>query len=200
MKKILNYIICTILCIHILLLNVLAASGYQGYILYRDGNGVNLFWHTGIAVESSEDDADFVVHAMKGEIVETASWENFLASQEFMGLYTISGVYTSSDRDIIVEDALWLLDYDIPYDITTQLHYNVDDVSGNYVYPRHIGTMRCDGVVEYVFELNGYRIYGSDDYWDISYKSEDNQEHHSGFKITPASQADYLVYCHDDIP
>ncbi len=46
-----------------------------------------------------------------------------------------------------------------------------------------------DGVVEYCYELRGYRIYGSDDYWNISRATFNHLAHHSLALITSKTQA-----------
>ena len=182
-------------------ISISAASGLQGYVVYRDGAGFNIDWHAAMVVKPSlSTDINPIVHTTNSlNTVIADTWDDFLDGNEYHGVYTISGIYTSSDRDVIVEDTLWLTEYDIPYTLPLQVDYSVSDVSGNYVMPRHIEGMRCDGVVEYVFELNDFRIYGSDNYWDVTYKSSSNKQEHSILQVTPSIQAGLLIYCHDEV-
>lgn len=199
-KRVLKSIIMFILMLT-LTTSVFAASGYQGYIVYREGSSFNPDWHTAIVVEPSLIyDSYPIVHARGSSYYANVdTWSHFLNGEDYIGLYTVNGIYTSSDRDVIIEDALWLTEYDIPYTWSYQLDYNINSGSGNYVMPSIIDGIRCDGVVEYIFELNNFRIFGSDSDWDISYKSSTNKSAHSTLHVAPSIQAGCLIYCHNNI-
>ncbi len=60
--------------------------------------------------------------------------------------------------------------------------------------------MRCDGVVEYIYEWYGYRVYGSNDYWDVTEHSAKIKDHHSGIAITLKKQTNYLALVKSSLP
>lgn len=61
--------------------------------------------------------------------------------------------------------------------------------------------MRCDGLVGYIYEWYGDRVYGPDDNWDVSLSSAWIQNLHIGDAITPKSQAQqYLKRMATDLP
>ena len=55
--------------------------------------------------------------------------------------------------------------------------------------PYDIKSLRCDGIVEYCYEWQNVRIFGSDARWDISKNDQGNKDHHSGTATTPKKQA-----------
>ncbi len=55
------------------------------------------------------------------------------------------------------------------------------------IEPYDIASLRCDGLVEYCYEYYGYRVFGSDDSWDIS--KPGSTFHHSASNIMPKVQA-----------
>lgn len=63
------------------------------------------------------------------------------------------------------------------------------------IEPYDIASLRCDGFVEYCYEYYGYRVYGPNGGWDISYPSLANKDNHSLNYIMPKSQAqDFLDF------
>lgn len=72
--------------------------------------------------------------------------------------------------------------------------------AGKWVSPSEVSSMRCDGVVEYIYEYYGFRVYGSSSDWDVSKASFDIREKHSRTNITPKKQVNYLTLVDDDVP
>ncbi|MGV8908094.1 MAG: hypothetical protein ACOH1Y_03870 [Propionicimonas sp.] len=68
------------------------------------------------------------------------------------------------------------------------------------VDPSEIKGLRCDGVVEYVYEWYDYRICGNDTYWDVTKSSFLGQDAHSGNAVTPKSQAGFMTRITTDLP
>jgi len=85
----------------------------------------------------------------------------------------------------------------IPYTLTYQVWYDLDD-AGTYVAPSQIIEMRCDGVVEYIYEWYGFRVYGNDNYWDVTKNSFWAREEHSAAWIYPKTQRNYLTWVTND--
>ena len=59
----------------------------------------------------------------------------------------------------------------------------------NKYQPSDILGIRCDGFVEYCYEYNNIKVFGSDSYWNISLTDSRCQDEHGGFLLTPKSQA-----------
>ncbi len=78
------------------------------------------------------------------------------------------------------------------YKFWGQIDYEADN--STWVYPRHITKIRCDGVIEYVYEWHGYRVGGADGKWDISRNLRSNYNEHDGFNITPRKQNRELLF------
>lgn len=184
MQKIVK--ICLGMLIFILSSVSVFASGYEGMAVYRDGVAMNLNWHAGICTKRDLDSYKPVIHiGGYGYNVSRAyydgSEDSFLGDpdddNEFKGVYWDNDYSVSYYDDEVEETAFDLLDYDISYDFFSMLSEN-SDCSGNIISPREIGTLRCDGLVEYCFEKNDIKVqdgYYSDPdnhdleyYWDIS--------------------------------
>ena len=168
-----------------------AADGFKGYAVYRDG-AILENWHTGIMSNSHPKKNNPVIHAGEGgntnNTVRYGKWDSFVpGSKNFKGFYCpnsgIPDLYVNS----IVSVAYAMTLENILYTPLKQLDYT--STNNMFVHPGEITHSRCDGVVEYSYELNDIRIYGNDDYWDISKRGSQNKKHHSGIKITPKKQA-----------
>ena len=67
--------------------------------------------------------------------------------------------------------------------------------------PNEVTKMRCDGVIEYVYEWYGFRVYGSDTRWDVTKADFWIRDAHSLFAVTPKSQArSYLTKVTSSLP
>lgn len=172
---------------------VQAASGYQGYAVYRDGVFFNTTWHAGIYIQPSSSHYSPIVHAAGGTSkVSEDSLESFLDGENYKGVYKPNNSPTSSYRDLYVAMARNLASQNISYNLAYQVYYNTSTAS-TYVQPNEVSSMRCDGVVEYIYEFYSARVYGSDAQWDVTRNDSSIRNHHSGIAITPRSQINYLT-------
>lgn len=172
-----------------------AASRYQGYAIYRDGVSASWIsggWHAAIQIEPLATSTNYAfVHATGGAKVGKTTWSGFMGGSDnmYQGLYKPKLVGISKYwRYNVYETAIELQNENITYTALEQVSYNAD-TTGNYVNPKNITSMRCDGVVEYCYEYNGIRIYGSDANWDVSLNDENVRASHFGTLITPKKQA-----------
>ncbi|MBS4025471.1 MAG: hypothetical protein KGZ96_07315 [Clostridia bacterium] len=174
--------------------NSSAATGYQGYAIYRDGVFFNYDWHAGIMDEPYSDYYLPVLHhAGSGDVVKWDSWENFLNGKNFKGVYRPNEQPSSAIRDAFVGMGRNLRTQQIPYNVMYQVYYDTSTAS-YYVQPDEISSMRCDGVVEYIYEWYYYRVYGHDTLWDVTKNDYWIRDHHGGTAITPKYQAlNYLT-------
>ena len=200
-KKIFATVVVMTMIFALLSSHLNAATGYQGYAIYRDGVFFNTTWHAGIMDEPYCDTYIYpVVHHPGSGYVKWDSWENFLDGNNFKGVYRPNSSPSSSTRDLFVAMGRKLKDEQISYNLAYQVYYDTGS-SGTWVDPSEISSMRCDGVVEYTFEWYGYRVYGSDTYWDVTKNSFLGRNHHSGTAVTPKSQAeDCLTLVTSSVP
>ena len=190
--------------ISMLLTNVNASTGLEGFAVYRDGVGkadINLTWHAAIMDEATSLTTNRpIVHAMGyGKNVDYGTWAEFMGTGKFMGVYRPKPDPAPHDRDIFKGLGRELKGEDIPYTLYDQIYYNTS-TAGTWVAPSEITMMRCDGVIEWIYEWCGFRVYGSDALWDIAKNSWFIRDHHSGIMVTPKSQPDYLVLFQHSVP
>lgn len=177
-----------------------AASGNQGYAIYRDGVFFGLDWHSGIMVEPTRTNSKPVVHAPgTGSSVKADSWTNYMNGNSFVGVYRPKTSPSSGQRDLFVGLARSLGTQNISYNLAYQIYYNTS-TTGTWVAVSDISSMRCDGVVEYVYEWYGFRVYGSNAYWDITKNDYWVRNHHSGNAVTPKIQSGYLTRISTSLP
>lgn len=184
--------------------NVNAATGYQGYAVYRDNAFINEsgIWHAGIMDEPYSTIYAPVVQAPGfGSNVQYDTWGSFMKDYQsnFMGVYKPKAATTSYDRDLFVAMGRNLVSSYIPYSVNYQMYYDTA-TAGTFVDTNEISSMRCDGVVEYIYEWYGFRVYGNDTYWDITKNSYMGRSEHSYDFISPKSQAGYLTLVTSSIP
>jgi len=165
-----------------------ASTDWSGYAIYRDGVLGNLNDHAGLMDEPDISYYKPVIHAPGiGNGVIWDSWDNFLNGNNYIGIYRPkNATMTSTLQDSFVSKARELKNAGLSYNILDQIVY--DAGSDTWVRPEHISHIRCDGVVEYVYEWYGYRVGGPDDEWDITRNLTANYWEHSGFFITPRKQ------------
>lgn len=179
-----------------------AATGNQGYAVYRDGVLANYTWHAAIMSLPHWNTSSLPVihHPGSGQWLEYGTWGEFLSGKVYQGTYRPKTAPTSANRDSFLYMARRLVDEQISYNLLYQVYYNTT-AAGTWVDPGEITSMRCDGVVEYIYEWYGFRVYGSDTYWDVTKAGWSGREHHSGTLVTPKSQAlAYLTRVTSSLP
>ncbi len=193
MKKFYARIIAMILvCSQLFSINAFAATGYQGYAAYRDGVAGPLFWHAGIMDQPSSTNGLPVTHIVAYGNVKYESWDVFLKGNKFMGIYKPKSNPSSTTRDSYVSMSRRLVSECISYNAAYQVYYDTD-AAGQWLYPEDITSMRCDGVIEYIYEYYGDRVYGDNNNWDISENNYTTRGLHSGAAVNPSSQAQYYL-------
>lgn len=181
-----------------------AATGNQGYAVYRNGvivAGVDQ-WHAALMSLPHWNSGSLpVIHARSGSNwVQYGTWPEFTNGRIYQGTYRPKVAPTSAARDDFLYVARRLVDERIPYNLAYQVYYDTD-TAGTWVEPAEITSMRCDGVVEYVYEWCGYRVYGNSTYWDVTKAGWSSREHHSGTLVTPRIQAQsYLTKITASLP
>lgn len=196
--KLLNLALLLILTISILNKmtdnsNVHAAQGYMGYAVYRDGVAGNLNDHAAIMDEGSSYDYLPVIQAVGyNDNVKYDSWANFMDGQNFIGVFRPKDLYSISETHANRFRSLARELRGIGYTVFDPIVY--DAGSSRYVEPRNITKLRCDGVIEYIYEYYGHRVSGSDNIWDISINSLTNYWEHSGLAVTPRQQHKNHLY------
>ena len=187
-KAIYSILICTVFLGTI----CRAASGSQGYALYRDGVALNLNWHGGLLVEpSTYNYGDAIVQA-SGFNTNTSyvAYNRFLDGNTFMGVYRPFTIMSDHQKDLVVATARTLAGRGIGYILEDQMKANS---TSSKFYPQHIQSLRCDGVIEYCYEYNGIKVYGGNN-WDISKNSEAEISAHKGlYNINPKRQAELYL-------
>lgn len=178
-----------------------AATGAQGYAVYR--NGVSWpwdYWHAAIMDKPSSTYTNPVIHHSGSGYVKYDSWTGFMAGNSFEGVYRPKTYISSQYRDLIAGMARQLKDDQIGYNALYQVYYDTNQ-AGAVVDPGDVSSIRCDGVVEYVYEYYGYRIYGNDSNWDITLNNFWAREDHSGNAVQPRTQAvDYMTKVQSSVP
>ncbi len=97
---------------------------------------------------------------------------------------------TSTDKTSFRNKAADLVG--ISYSALMQMdYYTIGD--GSKIEPSQITTLRCDGVVEYVYEYYGYKVGGGTSNWDISLNLAANYLAHTGSSVTPSMQYSSLL-------
>lgn len=173
--------------------SVNAATGYQGYAVYKDGTFLGYTWHAGIMQDTYSDVSytPVIQHSGQG-YAGPATWADFLGSGNFMGVFRPKVAPTSTDRSLFVGMARKLASEQISYNVAYEIWYD-RSTTGAYVTASDISSMRCDGVVEYIYEYYGFRVFGDDANWNISVNSLSGREAHSMNVVTPDKQAGCLI-------
>lgn len=164
-----------------------AATSRKGYALYRGGVLLNLNDHAGLLVENNTTSySKPIVHAIgPSGNSQLGSWTDFLDIYTFIGVYKPKNASMSSTAcSLFASKARELTG--IPYCVLDQIEYSAG--TGNYVLPEHVTKIRCDGIVEYVYEWSNHKVGGPANYWDITRNRTENMNEHTGVKITPRKQ------------
>ena len=187
-------------------LSINALSSYKGYAVYRNGvpfssspfnHHAALMYKNkitgGSSYSSYSSTAQDVIHAPgPSSTVNKASWSNFLNSNTFVAAcrpYTCGMTSTNTLQFTTKASALIGTSYTVLY----QIDYTIIN-DGSTIEPSQITNMRCDGVVEYVYEYYGYKVGGGSTTWNISKNYTVNHQAHSGVNITPQTQNSSLLY------
>lgn len=176
------------------------ASGFQGYTAYRDGvvlDGDSGEWHAAIIYGPETSMAYYIFAQATGyfHTTELVSYSEFLNGNSPKGYYRPSSTsLTSSQRDKVCDTANDLVNERIPYSIATPIHYS-RSTSATIKHPvSDIDTIRCDGFVEYAYEYNDIRVFGSDSYWNVARVGDIYENAHDTLSLTPKKQAsNYMV-------
>lgn len=192
LKNIIRLISIIGLTLIILHNNSQAASGHQGYAVYRDGvssTWVTGGWHAGIMNNPTKSGNTAIIHIPgPGKKVSFTSWSGFKGSNNYKYAYYPKQSVSSTHRNNFLALGRKLVDQNIGYNIAYQVWYT-GGADGTKVTPAQVSSMRCDGVVEYIYEYYGYKVFGSSSYWDITKNKRITRGDHSGVSITPIKQA-----------
>jgi len=193
---------------------------YTGFAIFRDGvigQNVNLNWHAGLMDAPRHNSSTLPVFHMRGPGHQPSrdTWNNFLTNPDVWylggGLNTYMGVYrprfhmlTPSNQVNFRTKARDLNNRSITYTFATLLTLrSVPFPQPAFLNPHrklepsNIRSIRCDGVIEYVYEYFGYRVGGSNSIWDIS--NEYNVANHE--VVMPTLQANFfLAYVTYNLP
>ena len=101
----------------------------------------------------------------------------------------LKGANRRSLRKSILETCHNLVDLDIDYTPGDILNSTVTPWDGNI---SHIDELRCDGFVEFAYETNSIRLFGPDEWWDITASQGNLDEHNkvNGNDVWPERQRD----------
>ncbi|MDR2513708.1 MAG: hypothetical protein LBD02_00680 [Christensenellaceae bacterium] len=177
-----------------------AATGAQGYAVFRDGVFTTYVWHAGMMYTSTSASYSVIQASGSGKTVGLVTWSTFMnsgsASNTFKGVYRPNQFISSLTRDNAAAMANQLKNLSLPYCLAQILQYSAP-VSNTWVGITNLIAMRCDGVVEWCYEYLGYTIYGGTD-WDISRNLPQNQVAH--LTEMPQTQAGVMTKVQSSIP
>ena len=200
MKRLITIAAAVLLASSLAVSQAFAATGNQGYAVYRDGVAGNLNWHAAIMDDPHWNTTGLPVIQHSGSgYVKWDTWANFIAGETYMGTWKPKGSPTSANRDLFKSRARFLKDEQIPYTVYHQVDYNVS-TSGTWVDLSEITKIRCDGVIEYTYEWYGFRVYGGDSDWDVTKVGSANRSRHYITNIGPKGQTSYLTKVTSSLP
>ncbi|MBR5367642.1 MAG: hypothetical protein IK138_00030 [Lachnospiraceae bacterium] len=176
---------------------VQASGDWRGYAVYRDGVVGNLNDHAAL-MDSSNIMVNYPIIQASGPgcSVDWVSWFGFTTGENYLGLYKPYNCNMSQWGATFVSKARELRG--TSYYFWGQIYY---EASGTYVLPREVLGMRCDGLVEYVYEWFGFPVYGGQ-FWDITKNDTDCFDQHDTLTtINPRLQhEDYLDFVSSSSP
>lgn len=199
MKKKIVALIISLTLLLTMVINIQAASGYQGYVVYRDGVLGSYQWHAAMMYKPYSTDYKPIMHHSGSGYAKIDTWNNFIDGNTYKGVYKHPSNPNSSTRDLFVAMEKKLADENIPYTYAYQVVYDWT-TAGTWVNTDEIENIRCDGVVEYIHEWYGYRVYGNDTLWDVTKCNIDNMAHHHLIHIGPKGQSGYLTKISSGLP
>ena len=204
MKRLVTGAVATLLASSLAVAPAYAATGNQGYAVYRNGVvvGTTDQWHAAVmSLPHWNTNTLPVIQAPGGSSwVQYGKWSEFMGGKTYQGTYRPKTAPTSADRDNFLSMARRLIDDNIPYTPFYQVDYKVS-TAGTWVDPGEITGMRCDGVIEYIYEWYGFRVYGSATNWDVTRALSANKGAHSLTNVTPRIQAQsYLTKITSSLP
>lgn len=141
-----------------------SSSNWDGYAVYRDGVeviGIEINWHAGIVVQSDSNSTSgirSIAHHPGGNDTAYTTYSAFVGNNDFMGAYR-----TTSDvdiRDEIVATAKDMVHDAIGYNFFSLIKHNQTNQSGT-IAVSNLTHVRCDGFVEFAYELNDEIIRGA---------------------------------------
>ena len=141
-----------------------SSSNWDGYAVYRDGVtsvGIEINWHAGIVVQSDSNSTSgirSIAHHPGDDDTAYTTYSAFVGNNDFMGAYR-----TTSDTDIrdeIVATAKDMVHDAIGYNFFSLIKHNQTNQSGT-IAVSNLTHVRCDGFVEFAYELNDEIIRGA---------------------------------------
>jgi len=106
-----------------------------------------------------------IIHHSGSGYAKWDSWEAFMDGKNYKGIYRPKQTPNSAAYDAFVVMGRKIANNNISYSFVVQMQYGS---SSNWVYVEDITGIRCDGVIEYCYEWNNYRVFGWNAWWDIS--------------------------------
>jgi len=178
-----------------------AASPNVGDAVYRDGVVWGLEWHAAIMDDPHYNTTTLPVIQQGGSgYVKWESWAGFLGGKTYQGYYRPKGTITEAMRDNFRFMARKLKDDQIQYNVIYQVYY-APKTGAVWVMPADVESMRCDGVVEYVYEWYGFRVFGeTNSTWDVTRSDWLTREQHTFPNIGPKKQASLLTRVGSGLP
>lgn len=154
------------------------ATGNQGYAVYRNGAGMNVDEHAGLAIASYTTNP-CVIEMASTQQMRKSTWSQFTNGKTYYGVYKPSGGISSAGRDLTIAAANALYNADPNYVLFAQLGYPASLFGNPRLYAYQVVATRCDGVVEFSYEYNNYKVYGTNSYWNISIPSSNSISMHT---------------------
>lgn len=173
-KKLTAFVLILLICASVCT-TVVADTNYKAYAIYRFKDS-SLDLHAGMLRNQS---GSSVIHVSSRtpNIVYTTI-DGFMGihpDSDFVGVYKpYQSNMTDSLRAQIVQKLDELEDKNPDYCGGAQIVYDTSDMDNTRVEPEEIEEIRCDGMVEYVYEYHYIPICGPDNYWNISIKNPQN--------------------------
>ena len=178
-----------------------SSVAWRGYAVYRDGVLGSLNHHaalmhynsiTGGSSYSSYPNANDVIQASgPSYTVDKESWSTFLDGHSFVAACKpVTCSMSNSDIVHFIYKGTTLIG--TAYVFVRQITYN-QLYDNSIVEPSRITALRCDGVIEYVYEYYGYKVGGASNNWNITIDNSSNYAAHNLYNITPKIQNESLL-------
>ena len=143
---------------------------YRGKARYRDGvKDTSLIWHG--AIQDSHYYTGQLIEQSGYDVVRSVSYSTFLDGKVDKGARYVSGMNWLAFDNVTLTAEYLAKRQSITYYVFGLMIHNAPDTSP-WVYPDNVTSMRCDGVIEYAYEWNNWRVQSGwldgTEYWDIS--------------------------------